>query len=77
MLSSIIAGTVAGIFQGIVRIHSYVYAFPTLISLPMFYSEVDPGNILMALIAGVISFIVALVIMLLKYKDDSNCIECM
>lgn len=72
MLASIIAGAVAGTFQGIVRIHSYVYAFPTLISLPMFYSESEPSNILKALLAGIISFIVALLVMLLKYKDEDN-----
>lgn len=72
LLSAVIAGAVAGTFQGIVRIRSYVYAFPTLISLPMFYSDGEPSNILKALIAGVISFIVGLIVMLLKYKDDEK-----
>lgn len=72
MLSSIVAGAVAGTFQGIVTIHTYVYAFPTLISLPMFYRANEPSNIIKALVAGIISFTVALVIMLLKYKEDEK-----
>lgn len=70
MLSAIIAGAVAGIYQGIVTIHSYAYAFPTVFSILMFHNSGKPGNLVHASIAGSISFGVAIVIMLLYYKDE-------
>lgn len=72
LLSAVISGAVAGIYQGIVTIQTYVYAFPTLFSILMFQSNDQPGNLVKAIIAGVISFTVALVLMLFGYRDEEK-----
>jgi phosphotransferase system glucose/maltose/N-acetylglucosamine-specific IIC component len=72
ILSAIIAGAVAGIYQGIVTIHSYVYAFPTLFSIMMFQSNDAPGNLVKAIIAGGISFVVAFILMIFGYRDKKK-----
>ena len=72
ILSAIVAGAVAGIYQGIVTIHTYVYAFPTLFSILMFQSNEEPGNLVKAVTAGLISFGVAFTMMLFGYKGEKG-----
>lgn len=69
LLSAMTAGAVAGIYQGLVTIHTYVYAFPTLFSILMFQSNDEPGNLLKAIVAGSISFLVSFVLMFFNYKE--------
>ncbi len=70
MIASTAAGLIAGIYHGIVKIQAYVYTFPTVFSILMFHSDDEPSNMLKAIIAGLISFIVALFIMIIWYKED-------
>lgn len=53
------SAAVAGIFQGIVGIHCYVYSFPAISSILMFSSSKEPGNLWKAAVAGAIAFVVS------------------
>ena len=55
-----LACAIAGLFQGIVTIHAYIYAFPAIPSCLMFSGE--PGNLVKALIAGAIALASAFVL---------------
>jgi len=48
--------TLAGIYQGLVSICCYVYAFPTVFSFLMFANKGDKGNLWEALIGAAIAF---------------------
>ena len=58
----VISCVIAGIFQGIVTIHSYVFSFPGLCAVLMFYSPDRPSNLIYALIVMVIAFAVSFVL---------------
>ncbi len=57
LLTTMAACAIAGLFQGIVTIHAYVYAFPAVPSCLMFAGE--PGNLLKALLSGAIALVSA------------------
>lgn len=60
--SVVIGSVVAGIFQGIVTINTYVFSFPGLCAVLMFYSPDRPNNLTYALISMAIAFVVTFVI---------------
>lgn len=63
VLRSVVIGCVAaGIFQGIVTINAYVFSFPGLCAVLMFYSPERPNNLIYALIAMAIAFVVSFVL---------------
>jgi len=58
----VISCVAAGVFQGIVTINSYVFSFPGLCAVLMFYSPERPANLIYALIVMVIAFVVSFVL---------------
>ena len=60
LITTMLACAIAGLFQGIVTIHAYIYAFPAIPSCLMFSGE--PGNLVKALIAGAIALASAFVL---------------
>jgi PTS system beta-glucosides-specific IIC component len=75
LITTMIAGGIAGFYQGLVTIHSYVYAFPAIISILMFSSPDEPDNLLKAAIAGSIGFIAAFLLTIIIYKDKNEEIQ--
>lgn len=69
LIASMIAGGIAGCYQGIVTIHCYVYAFPGIPSVLMFSSAKEAANLAKALIAGSISFAASFILTFILYKD--------
>ena len=61
----------AGIFQGIVTINTYVFSFPGLCAILMYYSPERPENLIYALIAMVIAFIVSFVLNFFSLKKEA------
>ncbi|MCI8464965.1 MAG: PTS transporter subunit EIIC [Lachnospiraceae bacterium] len=57
LITAILGCIVAGLYQGIVGIHCYVYAFPAIPSCLMFASGDEPGNFAKAMIAASIAFV--------------------
>ena len=64
LITAILGCAAAGLYQGIVTIHCYVYAFPAIPSCLMFASGEEPGNFLKAMIAAAIAFGVSFVLTL-------------
>ena len=65
----VISCVAAGIFQGIVTIHSYVFSFPGLCAVLMFYSPERPANLIYALIVMVIAFVVSFALNFLSLRN--------
>ena len=61
----ILGGAIAGLYQGLVTIHCYVYAFPAIPSCLMFASGDEPGNFVKAMISGAIAFVASFLLTLL------------
>jgi PTS system beta-glucosides-specific IIC component len=72
LVTSMIAGGIAGIYHGIVTIHGYVFAFPGIVSILMFSSPSEPGNLPKALIAGSIGFTVSFLLTFVLYRDSKD-----
>lgn len=62
LITSMIGAAVAGIYQGFVTVHCYVYAFPAIPSFLMFASSDEPGNLAKALAAAAISLIFSFIL---------------
>lgn len=69
LIAIMVAGGIAGIWQGLRGLHSYVYAFPGIFSILMFASPDEPGNLPGVLIAGAIGFVASLLITLVIYRE--------
>ena len=65
LITMILGSAAAGLYQGIVTVHCYVYAFPAIPSCLMFASGDEPGNFIKAMIAGAIAFAAAFLLTLL------------
>lgn len=70
LIAIIVAGGIAGVWQGLRGLHSYVYAFPGIFSILMFSSPAEPDNLPGVLIAGGIGFAAALLIALILYREQ-------
>lgn len=68
----IIGCVAAGIFQGIVKIYTYVFSFPGLCAVLMFYSPERPNNIVYAAIAMVIAFAVSFVLSFVSLREPKS-----
>lgn len=66
----VISCVAAGIFQGIVTINSYVFSFPGLCAVLMFYSPDRPQNLVYALIVIVIAFVASFLLNFLTLKKE-------
>ena len=67
----VISCVIAGIFQGIVTINSYVFSFPGLCAVLMFYNPERPSNLIYALIAMTIAFVVSFVLNFLTLGKET------
>lgn len=59
------SSAIAGVFQGIVGIHCYIYSFPAISSILMFSSKEEPDNLWKAAAAGGIAFVVSFILVTL------------
>lgn len=76
LITSILGAAAAGIYQGIVAIRCYLYAFPGIVSCLMFSSSEDPHNLWKALTAGGIAFAASFLLTLVfPGKLDDNTIK--
>lgn len=67
----VISCIAAGIFQGIVTINTYVFSFPGLCAILMFYSPERPANLIYALIVMVIAFVVSFLLNFLTLGKEN------
>ena len=71
----VIASFIAGIFQGIVTINTYVFSFPGLCAILMYYSPERPANLIYALIAMVIAFVISFLLNFFTLKKEPAAAE--
>jgi len=71
-IANILGCMAAGMVQGTITVHAFIYTFPSLPSVLMFYSAREPDNLMKALLVGAVSFVACLVFTILLYRDKSN-----
>ncbi|AMV63117.1 PTS system, beta-glucoside-specific IIB component [Pediococcus damnosus] len=62
LYASMISGAITGLFMGIVKLKSFTFAVPSLLSLPQFVSKTDSSNIVNAVIVVIVSFVLTFVL---------------
>ncbi|MCM1123064.1 MAG: PTS transporter subunit EIIC [Eubacterium sp.] len=72
MLGNILGCMIAGVVQGILTVHSYIFTFPSIPSILMFYSVDEPNNLMKAVIVAVVAFVASLIITAALYRDTEN-----
>ncbi len=70
--ANILGCMVAGMVQGAITVHAFIYTFPSLPSVLMFYSAEEPGNLVKAILVAAVSFVACLVFTVLLYKDKAD-----
>ena len=63
---------IAGIVQGILTVHCYIFTFASMSSILMFYSVDEAGNLVKAIVIGVVAFVASFLITLLVYRDKEE-----
>lgn len=69
IIGNILGCMIAGAVQGVLTVHSYIFTFPSIPAILMFYSEEEPNNLWKAVIVGVVAFVASFVITSIVYRD--------
>ena len=65
MIGNVLGCMIAGIVQGILTVHCYIFTFASMSSILMFYSVDEAGNLVKAIVIGVVAFVASFLITLL------------
>lgn len=71
-VANILGCMMAGVVQGVITVHAFIYTFPSLPSVLMFYSMEEPGNLIKAIVVAAFSFISCAVLTMALYRDKSE-----
>lgn len=71
-VANILGCAVAGMVQGAITVHTFIYTFPSIPSVLMFYSADEPDNLLKAILVAAVSFAACLLFTILLYRDKRN-----
>ncbi len=71
-VANVLGCLIAGIVQGIITVHCYIYTFPSIPSILMFYSDREPVNLLKAIVVGVVAFAASFILTVFIYKEQSD-----
>ena len=71
LIGNVLGCMIAGIVQGILTVHCYIFTFPSIPSILMFYSADEPNNLMKAIIVAVVSFAASFAITAVIYRDTS------
>lgn len=69
MIGNIFGCMAAGVVQGILTVHCYIFTFPSIPSILMFYSVEEAGNLAKAIIVGIVAFVASFLITVFVYRD--------
>ncbi len=69
LIGNILGCMIAGIVQGIITVHCFIFTFPSIPSILIFYSDKEPYNLVKAILVGTVSFVASFVITSFVYKD--------
>ncbi len=71
-IGNILGCMIAGIVQGAITVHCFIYTFPSIPSILMFYSAEEPYNLIKAIVVGVVSFVSSFMITAVIYRDKAE-----
>lgn len=71
-VANILGCMVAGVVQGLITVHAFIYTFPSIPSVLMFYSMEEPGNLIKAIVVAAVSFISCAVLTMALYRDKTK-----
>ena len=72
IIGNVLGCMIAGIVQGIITVHCYIYTFPSIPSVLMFYSVDEPNNLIKAILVGVVAFVASFIITAVLYHDQKK-----
>lgn len=70
--ANVLGCMIAGMVQGMITVHCYIYTFPSIPSILMFYSDKEPGNLLKAVAVGIVAFAASFILALLFFKEQEG-----
>lgn len=70
--ANVLGCMIAGMVQGMITVHCYIYTFPSIPSILMFYSDKEPGNLLKAVMVGIVAFAASFILALLFFKEQEG-----
>lgn len=73
-VGNVLGCMIAGVVQGLITVHCFIYTFPSIPSILMFYSAEEPYNLVKAIIVGAVSFVASFVITAVLYRDQAEAI---
>lgn len=76
MIGNVLGCMIAGFAQGILTVHCFIFTFPSISSILMFYSADEPENLTKAVIVGVIAFVASFLITAVLYRDGQEERKC-
>lgn len=71
-VANVLGCMIAGAVQGIITVHCYIYTFPSIPSILMFYSDKEPGNLFKAIVVGVAAFAASFIFAVFIYKEQPD-----
>lgn len=74
LIGNILGCMIAGVVQGVLTVHCYTFAFPSISTILMFYSVEEPNNLLKAIIVAVVAFAASFLITAVVYRDTEKVI---
>ncbi len=75
LIGNVLGCLIAGMVQGILTVHCYIFTFPSIPSILMFYSAGEASNLVKALIVAAVSFMASFFITALLYRDAQPATE--
>lgn len=72
VIANVLGCMAAGIIQGLITVHCYIYTFPSIPSVLMFYSDKEPGNLFKAILVGVAAFVASFILTACIYKEQPD-----
>lgn len=70
--ANVLGCAVAGMVQGAITVHTFIYTFPSIPSVLMFYSTEEPANLGKAILVAGVSFVACLLFTVLMYRDRTT-----
>lgn len=71
-VAGVLGCMIAGAVQGIITVHCYIYTFPSIPSILMFYSDKEPANLCKAILVGVVAFAASFILAAFIYKEQPD-----
>lgn len=72
MIANVLGCLIAGAVQGLITVHCYIYTFPSIPSILMFYSQEEQSNLLKAVLVGVVAFAASFAIAAVVYREPED-----